>query len=66
MTLRYAAMGSGKGRPTGKTRPVVEVETLPCPDRDGPHWLVNDAQGRTYCRGCHVPWDVLDERARAS
>jgi hypothetical protein len=64
--LRYAAMKSGKGRPHGKAAAVRDVETLPCPDRDGPHWLINDAQGRTYCRGCKVGWDVLDERARAS
>lgn len=57
--------GTGAGRPTGKPKRVPNVERLDCPDRDGPHWLTNDAQGRTYCRGCKVEWRVLDAEARA-
>jgi hypothetical protein len=64
MTLNYAAMKSGKGRPTGKARKVRDVETLPCPARPGPHWLTNDRDGNTYCRGCRVPWADLDAQAR--
>lgn len=66
MTLRYAAMRSGAGRPHGKARAVRDVETLPCPDRDGPHWLTNDADGRTYCRGCRRSWAALDAEERAA
>lgn len=54
------------GRPSKKGKAAPDVERLDCPDRDGPHWLTNDAQGRTYCRGCKVEWRVLDAEARAA
>jgi hypothetical protein len=64
MTLNYAAMRSGAGRPTGKARKVRDVETLPCPGRPGPHWLTNDRDGTTRCRGCGVGWASLDQIER--
>ena len=65
--LNYAAMRSGKGRPTGKARKVRDVETLPCPGRDGPHWLRNSAQRGglvTACIGCGLSWAELDQIER--
>lgn len=67
--LRYAALGTGKGRPTGKTRKVRDVETLPC-EAGGLHVLRNSAQRGglvTCCVGCGASWSELDamERNRA-
>lgn len=55
---------SGKGHsvPTSKVR---NVETLPCPGRDGPHWLTNQG-GVTLCRGCRVSWAELDAAMRGA
>lgn len=44
-----------------RARVALEVESQPCPDRDGPHWLINRNDGATECRGCGVPWYRLDE-----
>jgi hypothetical protein len=66
--LRYAALGTGTGRPTGKNAKVRDVESLPCPDRDGPHWLRNSAQRGglvTACIGCGLSWAELDAQARS-
>ena len=64
--LRYAALKSGKGRPHGKAPKVPDVETMPCDSRPGSHRLIDDAQGRTYCRECRRTWSSLDAEARAS
>lgn len=43
-----------------RAKTVREVETQPCPDRDGPHWLINRSDGTTECRGCGRLWADLD------
>jgi hypothetical protein len=66
--LQYAALGTGKGRPTGKQAAVPDVETLPCP-RGGTHVLRNSGQRGglvTACVGCGLSWSELDAAARAS
>ena len=67
--LRYAALRTGAGRPTGKARKVADVEELACPKRDGglPHVLRNapDRGGLvTACVGCGETWTALDAAAR--
>lgn len=49
-----------------RATPVADIETIACPDRDGPHWLINRIDGRTECRGCGVSWAALDQAVRAS
>ena len=66
MTLNYAAMRSGKGRPTGKARKVRDVEALPC-EAGGLHVLRNSAQRGglvTACIGCGLSWAELDQIER--
>lgn len=46
---------------TGRAR---HVEAQPCPDRDGPHWLINE-RGETVCRGCGETWAALDSALNA-
>lgn len=48
-----------------RATPVRDVETIPCPNRDGPHWLINRSDGTTECRGCGATWAELDAKARA-
>lgn len=56
--LNYLKVG-GRDRPAPK-RATRDVESQPCPERDGNHWLINRG-AVTCCRGCGVGWVALDE-----
>lgn len=60
---RGYANKTGAGRTTTGAPKVPSVESLPCPDRDGPHWLINRGV-QTVCRGCGRSWAALDAEAR--
>lgn len=67
MTPRALPTGAGRDT-TGKAK-VPAVESMACPARPGPHWLVNSAERGglvTVCRGCRKSWSELDAEARAS
>lgn len=67
MTTRRA-MKTGAGRRTAAPPKAIDVETLPCPARPGPHWLTNSSERGglvTACRGCGRSWSELDAEARA-
>lgn len=53
---------TGRGR-FRKTPSVADVETVACPERDGPHWLINRGEV-TVCRGCGRSWAALDAEIR--
>lgn len=58
---------TGKGRPNRTPTRVPDVETLPCPERPGPHWLINAPERGglvTVCRGCRKSWSELDAEIR--
>ena len=56
---------TSRGRTTTGGVRVPDVETRPCSARPGPHWLRNDARGRTHCIGCRKTWAELDAEIRA-
>lgn len=66
--MNVQPMKTGAGRAGGRATRVPDVETLPCPERPGPHWLRNSAQRGglvTACVGCGLSWSELDAQARA-
>lgn len=65
MTLRYAALGTGAGRPHGRPKGVQHVETVPCAATlmSEPHSLTNRGS-KTVCEWCGETWAALDAELR--
>jgi hypothetical protein len=68
MRRRRRGMKTGernKGRRT-QMIPIADVDTQPCPDRDGTHHVINTKHGRTRCEYCRRTWADLDADLRAT